>query len=242
MSNNTFLCMAMTVCAGVLGGAALVSVLLPNHADNTAAIIDAWSPVVPLVYCNFENGTVEQVGAGILHKRPDGALDVLTSQDVLGDGSTKPEVCGVDFPNGTSVTVSGAGIAPDPQSIAVGTLHLTTLDRRTATLPRADQQTCGSARIGDKVIVLAYPFAVAGGLIATEGIIAGTDLNKDYLTSAMTNAQSTGGVVIDVPGDCYLGMISNLGIVTSSVTPPGEARLGEIWKWQEFSADIQGQL
>jgi hypothetical protein len=160
-------------------------------------------------------------------KRPDGALLALTNKQVLSYDGESPAACIVDFPNGSSVTVLPADIASDTNSIEVGTLRLTNLDAATEAavtkLASGRRRTCATARIGDEVVVLGYPFAGSTDLVATQGIIAGTDVSDRY------------GSAIDVPGECYLGMIA-------SITPAGSASVAEIWKWQEFSGDVQGQL
>lgn len=229
---------ALVAIAGGLAGASLEMYWNGNGNDaRIPSIIGKWSPVAAMVACNFLNADGsyrQQVGSGILVEHPDGSADVLTSRHALFDQGQTPISCTADFPNGASFSIAPADISDATDTIDVGLLHLDA-SAAVRNLARGEMHVCASARVGDEVVLLSYPFAATTGLIATEGIIAGTDEEDRYLTSAATEEPSAGGAVIDVNGDCYLGM-------ASSITLGNGASLSEIWKWQEFSGVVQGRL
>ncbi len=221
------LILALALCALAVG------FLRPAH--NLPAIINEWSPRVAMVTCEFLNADGSDTmlaRSGILVHDSSGNPHVLTTADAVEHNGNTLLACHIDITGISTIDIGPGGFVISSD----GDIADLQIPADTVGLPRASNlRRCAANEpdAGDSVVVLGYPYSATTPIAATDGIIAGLSSAGDrYLTTAYLTAGSFGGVAIDVPHDCYLGMSQVLLAADSSPGP------GEILKWQQFAQEL----
>jgi cell division protein FtsB len=200
---------------------------------DLSAIVKEWSPSIPIVVCDYTDGSADQ-GSGALVRFTDGGVDVVTNKHVVtetddsGDIIAGASSCTVDFPNDpNNLTFDGGDIFNTNSGVDMAYMTVTNPDVYVKNTQISNSRFCQKKpSIGDSVVILGYPANGASqSITATEGIISGYD-GDYYVTSAKIDHGNSGGAAIDEKNDCYLGI--------PTYTETDIESLARILEWQSW--------
>jgi len=205
----------------------------PSTGISLQAVIKQWEPMVAYVECEFSNPNAlykAQGGSGIFYST--GGISIMTNRHVMLDSDGYgPDSCSIQFPNYdnnhvTTIYNDGTGkqfITPYNGADA-GFIAIDNPDNYIANM--RDGKYCKTVpNLGDPVIMLGFPaIGSPTGVTVTQGIISGYD-GDYFITDAKIDHGNSGGVAINLDGNCYLGL------PTWAATGEIES-LARILKWQ----------
>jgi S1-C subfamily serine protease len=195
-----------------------------------ASIVAEWTPAVPIVSCYFANPNNDAQAGGTLLQGSNGTFYVLTNAHMVRVNTQHAASCDVGFlDNLVNYTVGASDITIDASSTDAAFLQLPKDSFLTHLLGTGARKVCTSLpAIGDEMLMFGYPAAGSNDTVTvTEGIISG-DEGDMFVTSAKIDDGNSGGATIDVPGDCYFG-------IPSEIIPGDYANMGRILKWETIS-------
>lgn len=205
----------------------------PLTGISLQAVIKQWEPMVAYIECKFSNPNAiykAQGGSGIFYTT--GGISIMTNRHVMLDsGGYGPDSCSIQFPNYnnnhiTTIYNDGTGkqfITPYNGADA-GFIVIDNPDNYIASM--RDGKYCKTVpNLGDQVIMLGFPaIGSPTGITVTQGIISGYD-GDYFITDAKIDHGNSGGVAINLDGNCYLGL--------PTWAAAGEVEsLARILKWQ----------
>lgn len=205
-----------------------------------SALVAEWTPIVPQVNCNWRNSSQDDGGSGVLLRGSTGTFYILTNAHVVTDNSGKKiaQSCDIVFPDtaSTTYTVAHDQITIDQNGVDAALLQIPEDPYLTDLVFTNQRKICTSPPdIGDDILTLGYPGAgSSNGITVTEGIVAG-DEGSDFVSSAKSDAGSSGGAAVDVKNDCYFGVPSYTitGVYTN---------LARVMKWGSLFTDDPSKL
>ena len=174
-----------------------------QNSDDSGSVAAEWGEKVGFVYCVSENDSWSGSGTGAM--LDDGSTIVLTNYHVVKGA----EACSVSFPGDTTaryfVDKSDFFFDQSPLDWAIMFVDSPSFTLKN-NLAEAPTCTAGSARIGDKLMILGYPGVGATSTITvTQGIVSGMDPNY-FVTDAKIDHGNSGGAAILLKNNCFLGI------------------------------------
>ena len=251
MSHNQFIAICAAGVALVLIGGGYILLHQQNeiHAlaleaavagSGYSSLVAEWTPIVPQVNCNWKDSTQDDGGSGVLLRGSTGTFYILTNAHVVTSdkGNKIAQSCDVVFPDtaSTTYTVAHSQITIDPNGVDAALLQIPEDPYLTDLVFTNQRKICTSPPdIGDDILILGYPWAgSSNGITVTEGIVAG-DEGSDFVSSAKSDAGSSGGAAVDVKNDCYFGIPSYT--ITGKYT-----NLARVMKWNSLFTDDPAKL
>ena len=190
------------------------SIVNSVSAKTLSAIVDEWSPAVPLLLCNFKdqygNITYSQWGSGTVASF-NGSVQLVTNRHVVSDKSWSytADDCTIYFPDSAiySIKNDGTNFLIDSGGFDVAYLLSKSNNLKTSAILNVNRYVCSDEpKIGDEVVILGYPVnGSSQGITITRGIISGIESNY-YVTDAKVEHGNSGGAAISLKDDCYLGI------------------------------------
>ncbi|HEY4514935.1 MAG TPA: serine protease [Candidatus Paceibacterota bacterium] len=174
--------------------------------QGSATVAGKWNGKVARLACQF--GGYSQTGSGTLFSDSiKSQVFILTNKHVVtGTSGELANSCRVILPgNNNEIVVSKSGINLI-SNLDLANLALTP-DSSLLANSAPVSSVCGyKAETGTKIIVMGYPVVgSADSVTVTEGIISGYD-GGYYTTSAKVERGHSGGAVISVDKNCFLGV------------------------------------
>lgn len=179
------------------------------------SIIKQWEPVTAYVDCLFNNPNAlyrEQSGSGMFYSSSDGSKYILTNRHVILDSDGfGADSCLIKFPgydnNVVNVVNDGTGrqfVTPDDVTDK-GLILIENPDSYVSSMKNV--KFCRSSpSLGDSIAILGFPsIGSSSGVTVTQGIISGYD-GDFFITDAKIEHGNSGGVAINLNGNCYLGL------------------------------------
>lgn len=197
---------------------------IPNQDTAYSNLVAEWQNRVAQVKCTwiYTNGsTAEKSGSATLSKNAQIGLVALTNNHVISDSNgNSPYTCIIGIygigartvffntTNSVFTTLVNAGldVAFIKLSNPASANDKNSFDAYAA---GANVQVCDhGVNIGDKIIILGYPYdGSPNSITVTQGIVSGEDGNY-WVTDAKIDHGNSGGAAILVKNGCWLGIPS----------------------------------
>lgn len=174
------------------------------NITDVSTIAFEWDPFVYRMGCFFrlENDDVrEDRGSATIEQTAQGPR-LLTSKHIIERKDTVFEGCVLTRPGSTEeIKIKPAAFIKN-ESVDFAYAFI---DAAVVGMP-SSRRCASKPSIGDRVLILGYPgIGSKESVTATEGIISGFDADM-YTTSAKIEKGNSGGAVVDVEENCFLGI------------------------------------
>ena len=202
--------------------------ILENKPHDLALIIEEWRTKIAYIECNFFYSGLSifspsQYGSGTLIRSNNGEITILTNKHMVQQNKNTLYACTIQFPEENAFIVKAnhrddkflisdnldsAKIVQKISIVRDTSYTGARISKKYIKRPDYDFNRCETkASIGDSIVVLGYPsIGSKSDITATEGIISGYDGNDYYITSAKVEEGNSGGAVILLKDNCYLGI------------------------------------
>ena len=184
-----------------------------NTEPNLSQIIAEWTPRVAYVVCGWNQDGIG-TGSGIMAYLDNVGIVAITNRHVIEIRGYIPNACVISNSTGEYEIdwISGVSNYQDPYFLGLnedfGYIRIDKYNQELSSLVNSPLKLCYNVNIGDKLVVLGYPYIGSqNSITATEGIISGVEPNY-YVTSAKIEHGNSGGAAILLKDNCYLGIPS----------------------------------
>ena len=182
---------------------------LANLERGTQSVVNAWTNRVARLTCTFAGYT--QSGSGTLFQSSDGvSVTVVTNKHVVvGAGSAIASSCRVNLPElGKEYSIKKGDDISMADDVDIAMFNIAGVDQSVRALLSPASAICGAkSAVGSKVVVMGFPIVGSNvGITVTEGIISGYDGDQYYTTSAKVEQGNSGGAVVAVDKNCFVGI------------------------------------
>lgn len=174
------------------------------NITDVSVIASEWNPFVYRMACIFrleDDETREDRGSATVEQTAEG-LRLLTSKHIIERKDTVFEGCELTRPGSTEEIKIAPSAFVKNENVDFAYAFI---DAAVVGVP-SSRRCASKPNIGDRVLILGYPgIGSKESVTATEGIISGFDADM-YTTSAKIEKGNSGGAVINVEKNCFLGI------------------------------------